>query len=67
MIFSVAEIIAYASQNMTLFPGDVILTGTPEGVIFGTEEKAYMKPGDIFVVEIKNLGRLENQLVEANR
>jgi len=65
MIFSVAEIIAYASENMTLYPGDVILTGTPEGVIFGTEEKLYMKPGDTFVVEIENLGRLENKLVEA--
>jgi len=65
MIFSVAEIIAYASHHMTLSPGDVILTGTPEGVILGTEEKAYMKPGDTFVVEIEKLGRLENQLVEA--
>jgi 2-keto-4-pentenoate hydratase/2-oxohepta-3-ene-1,7-dioic acid hydratase in catechol pathway len=67
MIFSVAKIIAYASQHMTLFSGDVILTGTPEGVIFGTDEKNYMKPGDTFVVEIENLGRLENQLVQANR
>jgi 2-keto-4-pentenoate hydratase/2-oxohepta-3-ene-1,7-dioic acid hydratase in catechol pathway len=64
MIFTVAEIIAYASRHMTLFPGDVILTGTPEGVIFGRAEKNYMKPGDTFAVEIEKLGRLENQLVE---
>jgi 2-keto-4-pentenoate hydratase/2-oxohepta-3-ene-1,7-dioic acid hydratase in catechol pathway len=65
MIFSVAEIISYASQYMTLFPGDVILTGTPEGVIFGKEIKSYMKPGDTYVVEIERLGRLENILVKA--
>lgn len=64
MIFTVAEIIAYASQNMTLYPGDVILTGTPQGVIFGRAEKVYMKAGDTFAVEIEMLGRLENQLVE---
>jgi 2-keto-4-pentenoate hydratase/2-oxohepta-3-ene-1,7-dioic acid hydratase in catechol pathway len=65
MIFSIAEVIAYASKYMTLFPGDVILTGTPEGVILGTEEKIYMQPGDTFVVEIEKLGKLENRLVEA--
>jgi 2-keto-4-pentenoate hydratase/2-oxohepta-3-ene-1,7-dioic acid hydratase in catechol pathway len=66
MIFSIAEVIAYASEYMTLFPGDVILTGTPEGVILGTEEKTYMQPGDTFVVEIETLGKLENRLVEAS-
>jgi 2-keto-4-pentenoate hydratase/2-oxohepta-3-ene-1,7-dioic acid hydratase in catechol pathway len=66
MIFSVAEIIAYVSRYMTLFPGDVILTGTPEGVIFGKDVKSYMKPGDTYRVEIEKLGRLENNLVEAS-
>lgn len=66
MIFSVAEIIAYVSQYMTLFPGDVVLTGTPEGVIFGKDVKSYMKPGDRYCVEIEKLGRLENNLVEAS-
>lgn len=65
MIFSVAEVIAYASKIMTLEPGDVISTGTPEGVILGMENKQWMKPGDEYVVEIEGLGRLVNKMVEA--
>ncbi len=65
MIFSVREIIAYASQYFTLSPGDIISTGTPEGVILGLEEKVYMRPGDEYTVEIGNLGRLTNKMVEA--
>ena len=63
MIFSVAEIIAYASKYMTLSPGDVISTGTPEGVIFGMKDKVWMKPGDEFTVEINKLGRLTNRVI----
>lgn len=65
MIFSVAQVIAYASRYFTLQPGDVISTGTPEGVILGMEPKVYMQPGDEYVVEIGNLGRLANRMVEA--
>ncbi|MCA9836216.1 MAG: fumarylacetoacetate hydrolase family protein [Trueperaceae bacterium] len=64
MIFSVAEIIAYTSQYMTLSPGDIISTGTPEGVILGTQEKLWMKPGDTFTVEIEHLGSLTNRVVD---
>lgn len=63
LIFSVAEVISYISQYMTLKPGDVICTGTPEGVILGYEEKVWMKAGDQYRVEIGNLGVLENTLV----
>lgn len=65
MIFTVAQIIAYASKIMTLKPGDVISTGTPEGVILGMDPKVWMKPGDEYVVEIEGLGRLVNKMVEA--
>ena len=65
MIFSVAEVIAYASKVMTLSPGDVISTGTPEGVIMGMEDKLWMKPGDEYIVEVEGLGRLVNRMVEA--
>lgn len=65
MIFSVATIIAYISQVMTLYPGDVISTGTPEGVVFGMKEKVYLKAGDTYRIEIEGLGVLENQLAEA--
>ena len=62
MIFSAAEIIAYASRYMTLYPGDIISTGTPEGVIFGMAEKNYMRSGDEYTIEITDLGRLTNKL-----
>jgi 2-keto-4-pentenoate hydratase/2-oxohepta-3-ene-1,7-dioic acid hydratase in catechol pathway len=66
MIFTVAEVIAYASKIMTLSPGDVISTGTPEGVIFGMDDpKPWMKPGDEYVVEVEGLGKLVNKMVEA--
>ncbi|MEZ4607162.1 MAG: fumarylacetoacetate hydrolase family protein [Deinococcales bacterium] len=59
MIFSVAQIIAYASRYMTLNAGDVIITGTPEGVILGMKDKQWLKAGDSYTVEIEKLGRLE--------
>ena len=62
MIFSVAQIIAYLSAHFTLEPGDIILTGTPEGVILGMKDKVWLKPGDSMVVEIEGLGRLENTI-----
>ena len=65
MIFTVAEIIAYASQVMTLNPGDVISTGTPEGVILGMKRRQWMKPGDEYAVEVEGLGRLVNRMIEA--
>jgi 2-keto-4-pentenoate hydratase/2-oxohepta-3-ene-1,7-dioic acid hydratase in catechol pathway len=65
MIFHCDEIISYISSHMTLFPGDIILTGTPEGVIMGLpdEEKVWLKNGDIVKVEIQGLGSLETRLV----
>src|SRR5690606_31223613 len=58
MIFSVAEVIAYASRFMTLAAGDIILTGTPEGVVLGRPQKDWVVPGDEYVVEVGPLGRL---------
>jgi 2-keto-4-pentenoate hydratase/2-oxohepta-3-ene-1,7-dioic acid hydratase in catechol pathway len=63
MIFSVAEIIEDLSKHMTLEPGDLILTGTPEGVIMGMAEKNWLKPGDVVTVEIEGLGSTTNQMV----
>ena len=62
MVFSVAQIISYASLYMTLLPGDVILTGTPEGVILGMKEKVWMRAGDEITVEVEKLGKLTNWL-----
>lgn len=63
MVFTVAQIVSYASRHMTLEPGDVIATGTPEGVILGMHEKVWMRPGDVSTVEVEGLGRLENAMV----
>src|SRR5918993_1517095 len=63
MIFPVAELIAYISRHFTLDPGDVIITGTPEGVILGMAEKHWMVPGDVVEVEVEGLGKLRNRMV----
>jgi 2-keto-4-pentenoate hydratase/2-oxohepta-3-ene-1,7-dioic acid hydratase in catechol pathway len=62
MIFPVAEIIAYVSKHFPLEPGDVIITGTPEGVIMGMPEKRWMVPGDVVEVEVEGLGKLRNRM-----
>ena len=65
MIFPVAELISYISRYMTLEPGDVISTGTPQGVILGMKEKrVWLKAGDEVAVEVDGLGRLVSPLVE---
>lgn len=65
MVFSVAEIISYTSRYMTLEPWDLIITGTPEGVILGMPEpRPWLKPGDELALEVDSVGRLENRLTE---
>ena len=59
MIFGVAEIISFLSRHATLKPGDVIVTGTPEGVQMGFENPTWLKSSDQIVVEIDQLGSLE--------
>jgi 2-keto-4-pentenoate hydratase/2-oxohepta-3-ene-1,7-dioic acid hydratase in catechol pathway len=62
MVFSVATLVADLSQIMTLEPGDLIFTGTPEGVILGMAEKVWLQPGDEVVCEVGGLGRLATTL-----
>lgn len=66
MIFKCDELISYISSYMTLNPGDVIFSGTPEGVALGypveEREKYYLKQGDEVTVEIEKLGKLKNIL-----
>lgn len=66
MIFYCDELVSYISRHMTLVPGDIILTGTPEGVVLGLppEEQVYLAPGDEVTIEIEKLGRLTNRFVE---
>ncbi|MGO9831608.1 MAG: fumarylacetoacetate hydrolase family protein [Myxococcaceae bacterium] len=65
MIFTCAQIISYASQVFTLSPGDLISTGTPEGVIVGKPEaqQVWLKPGDKIACSVEKLGELKFDLV----
>jgi len=60
MIFSVAELISFVSETITLEPGDVIATGTPPGVAMGRPQPRYLRPGDTVEVEIERVGVLRN-------
>jgi 2-keto-4-pentenoate hydratase/2-oxohepta-3-ene-1,7-dioic acid hydratase in catechol pathway len=65
LIFSAPEIVSYLSRYFTLSPGDVIFTGTPNGVALGyPDPKPWLHAGDEVVVEIEGLGKLTNRLVE---
>lgn len=65
MIFSVAEQIAHLSRRTTLWPGDIILTGTPAGVGSGRNE--YLAPGDRVSVMVEGLGELVNTIVDVTK
>jgi acylpyruvate hydrolase len=65
MIFTVAEIIAFASEAITLEPGDLIATGTPAGVGFARTPPVWLQPGDEVTVEIDGIGALSNPVVAA--
>ena len=60
MIFTITEIIAFASRATTLEPGDLIATGTPSGVALGRPDARYLAPGDVVEVEIEGIGILYN-------
>ena len=65
MIFSVRELIAFISRGITLQPGDLITTGTPQGVGFARKPPIFLKDGDEVVVEVDGIGKLSNP-VKAN-
>jgi len=60
MVFLVDQLIAFASSFMTLMPGDVLLTGTPEGV-------SKLEAGDIVEIDIEGIGKLTNPVVQSER
>jgi len=63
MIFSVAKIVSYLSQFMTLEPGDIITTGTPPGVGLGMKPPLYLKKGDVMTLGIEGLGEQRQEVV----
>ena len=64
MIFPVAELVRYISQFMTLYPGDVINTGTPQGVGAGFDPPRFVHAGDVVDVTIERLGTQRQQFVD---
>lgn len=64
-IFSTAQIVSYISRHMTLKPGDIIFTGTPEGVILGypKEKQVWLKAGDKLACSVEKLGELRFELI----
>lgn len=66
LVFTIPQLIASISENITLEPGDVIATGTPPGVGFARKPPVYLQPGDVCEVEIDGLGVLRNPIVAAD-
>ena len=60
MIFTVRRLIAYVTRFMTMEPGDILITGTPEGV-------SEIRPGDVVRAEIKGVGSVTNPVVSGAR
>ena len=63
MIFDIPTLIETISRGITLFPGDIIATGTPAGVGMGLKPPRYLKAGDVVRVEIDGIGHIENRFV----
>ncbi|MBI2823095.1 MAG: fumarylacetoacetate hydrolase family protein [Planctomycetia bacterium] len=65
MIFPIRKLISFLSQDTTLSPGTVILTGTPQGVGFARKPPLWLRAGDVVTVEIERIGKLTNPVVAA--
>ena len=67
LIFDIPALIETCSRGITLYPGDLIATGTPAGVGMGMKPPRWLAHGDVVRIEIDGLGVLENRFVEENR
>ena len=63
MIFGVRELVEFISASITLEPGDIIATGTPDGVGVFRKPQIFLKPGDTVEIEIEKLGTLRNPVI----
>ena len=64
MIFDVVTLIEWLSKSMTIDPGEIIATGTPEGVGLGRTPPEYLKNGDVVEAEVEGIGVLNNRIVD---
>ena len=67
MIYSIDAVIEWVSIGMTLLPGTIIATGTPDGVGFARTPPEFLKPGDVMETEVEGIGKLRNRIVSAGR
>ena len=65
MIYAVDAVIEWVSKGMTLLPGAMIATGTPDGVGFARTPPEFLRPGDVMETEVQGIGRLRNRIVSA--
>lgn len=63
MIFPIAQLVSYISGFMTLYPGDIVTTGTPPGVALGMKPPRWLKDGDVITLGITGLGEQRQQVV----
>lgn len=61
-IFDIPFLVEFISNLITLKPGDIIMTGTPEGVAFGMETPKFLQAGDVVTLEIESIGQMENRI-----
>jgi 2-keto-4-pentenoate hydratase/2-oxohepta-3-ene-1,7-dioic acid hydratase in catechol pathway len=67
MIYSVDAVIEWVSIGMTILPGTIIATGTPDGVGFARTPPEFLKPGNVMETEVEKIGKLRNRIVAAVR
>jgi 2-keto-4-pentenoate hydratase/2-oxohepta-3-ene-1,7-dioic acid hydratase in catechol pathway len=67
MIYPVEALIEWTSKGMTLLPGTIMATGTPDGVGFWRTPSETLEPGDVMETEVEGVGRLRNRIVAAGR
>ena len=65
MIYPVSQLIVWLSVGMTLRPGSLIASGTPDGVGFARTPPEFLKPGDLMETEVEGIGQLRNRMVAA--
>jgi 2-keto-4-pentenoate hydratase/2-oxohepta-3-ene-1,7-dioic acid hydratase in catechol pathway len=66
MIYPVDAIIEWVSRGMTILPGSMIASGTPDGVGFARTPPEFLRPGDVMETEVQGIGKLRNRIVGAN-
>jgi len=64
LLFGISELVSIISAEVTLYPGDVIVTGTPSGVGVFREPQQFLEPGDLVTIEVERIGRLTNPVTD---